>query len=88
MNDKLTTADGLKLHVREWPTADARGTVLIVHGLGEHIGRYAHEAARLNGWGWNAAFYAVSVMALLGAILFTQIDAGRKLVPEATSPVV
>jgi len=54
MNDKLTTADGPKLHVREWPTADARGTVLIVHGLGEHIGRYAHEAARLNGWGWSA----------------------------------
>ena len=39
-------------------------------------------------WGWNYAFYAVSVMALLGAVLFTQIDAGRKLAPESTSPVV
>jgi MFS transporter, ACS family, glucarate transporter len=39
-------------------------------------------------WGWNYAFYAVSVMALLGAALFTQIDAGRKLAPEGTSPVV
>ena len=54
VNDALTTADGLKLHLRAWPVADARGTVLIVHGLGEHIGRYAHVAARLNGWGWNA----------------------------------
>ena len=57
MESALTTADGLKLHLRDWPTAPARGTVLIVHGLGEHIGRYEHVAAHLNGWGWNAVGY-------------------------------
>ena len=57
MNPTLTTADGLELRVREWPRADARGSVLIVHGLGEHSGRYAHVAAQLNAWGWNAIGY-------------------------------
>lgn len=53
----LTSTDGLKLHVREWPCADARGTVLIVHGLGEHIGRYEHVAAHLLRCGRNVVGY-------------------------------
>ena len=51
------THDGLALHLRQWPVADARGTALIVHGLGEHIGRYAHVAAHLNAWGWSVVGY-------------------------------
>jgi alpha-beta hydrolase superfamily lysophospholipase len=31
--------------------------VLILHGLGEHIGRYEHVAAQLNGWGWPVFGY-------------------------------
>ena len=50
----LTTDDGLTLHTRHWPAAaPARGQVLLVHGLGEHIGRYAHVGAALNAAGWD-----------------------------------
>jgi len=60
MNDNLQTADGLSLQVRTWPLASsslAHGTLLIVHGLGEHIGRYDHVAAQLNACGWNVVGY-------------------------------
>jgi len=49
-----TTDDGLQLHLRHWPApAPSRGQVLICHGLGEYIERYAHVAAALNAAGWD-----------------------------------
>jgi len=42
----------------------------------------------VSGYGWNAAFYVVVGFCLAGALLFSRIDAGRKLAPDATSPVV
>lgn len=58
-SSSLTTPDGQGLHVQRWPLAVgmARGTVLIVHGLGEHIGRHAHVAAQLHAEGWNVVGY-------------------------------
>lgn len=54
----LSTDDGLQLHLRQWaPASTPRGTVLIVHGLGEHIARYEHVAAALNAGGWHVAGY-------------------------------
>lgn len=55
-SDTLAAADGKPLHLRRWPAAGAaHGTVQIVHGLGEHIERYAELAAALNGAGWHVA---------------------------------
>ena len=55
----LRIADGICLNLRTWPgpVGPARGSVLVVHGLGEHGGRYAHVAARLAGQGWAVAGY-------------------------------
>ena len=60
MNDsstlsKLSLAPGLQLTLRDWPLADpaaVRAQLLIVHGLGEHSGRYEHVAQQLNSWGY------------------------------------
>jgi alpha-beta hydrolase superfamily lysophospholipase len=53
----VRTHDGPALHGRDWPCRAARGTVLVVHGLGEHIGRYAQVAAELNARGWRVVGY-------------------------------
>jgi acylglycerol lipase len=40
----IKLADGTKLAYREWPKPDADITFAVVHGLGEHSGRYARFA--------------------------------------------
>lgn len=57
MSLMFRTHDGLALQGRAWPCRDARGTIVIVHGLGEHIGRYAHVAAALNAHRWRVVGY-------------------------------
>lgn len=47
------------LFERSWPVADAKGAIVIVHGLGEHSGRYEHVAQALNAAGY--AVYAQDV---------------------------
>ncbi|MFL9925744.1 lysophospholipase [Herbaspirillum lusitanum] len=45
----LTAQDGTRLYCREWThTAAARGAVHLVHGLGEHGGRYLELAGLLH----------------------------------------
>ena len=51
----FVAVDGDNLAIQDWPLADEqpmRGVVLLVHGLGEHAGRYDHVARRLNSWGF------------------------------------
>jgi len=51
----VITDDGLALQVREWPAArpEPRGTVWLLHGLGEHIGRHHDVAQELAAAGWR-----------------------------------
>lgn len=57
MSRTIRTRDGLELFRRDWPSDRARGTIVIVHGLGEHIDRYRHVAAALNDRGWSVVGY-------------------------------
>ncbi len=50
----LRLADGTATFLRRWPVpggAERRGSILLVHGLGEHSGRYGHVAERLGALG-------------------------------------
>jgi alpha-beta hydrolase superfamily lysophospholipase len=56
----FTASDGDNLAVQDWPlpdTARPRATVLVVHGLGEHAGRYDALARQLNAWGFGVRGY-------------------------------
>lgn len=51
----FTASDGENIALRDWPLPDGavqRGVVVLVHGLGEHAGRYEAVASRLNAWGY------------------------------------
>ncbi len=59
----LTAGDGENLATYDWPLPDSwsgqaiKGTVVIVHGLGEHAFRYAHVAQMLNSQGFHVRAY-------------------------------
>ncbi len=56
----LDSSDQDKLAIYDWPLPAgiaSRGTTLLVHGLGEHMGRYAHVAKHLNDWGFAVRGY-------------------------------
>ena len=64
----FTASDGENLALYRWPYEDSskeiehkdvtpRGIVLLVHGLGEHAGRYDHVAKILRSWGFEVRAY-------------------------------
>ena len=53
-------SDGEHVVIQDWPLdrgAHLRGVVILVHGLGEHAGRYDHVARQLNAWGFAVRGY-------------------------------
>ncbi|MGA0587616.1 alpha/beta hydrolase [Dyella sp. KRB-257] len=55
--DARPVADGQELVRRHWALPGASRAVLLVHGLGEHSGRYRHVAAWFNARGYDALGY-------------------------------
>jgi alpha-beta hydrolase superfamily lysophospholipase len=56
----FTANDGDNVVIQDWPLepdAALRGVVILVHGLGEHAGRYDHVARHLNAWGFAVRGY-------------------------------
>ena len=59
---EVRTADGTCLFVRDWPVTTAQGDhtspgIVLMHGLGEHCGRYAHVARFFNALGFTVRTY-------------------------------
>jgi alpha-beta hydrolase superfamily lysophospholipase len=52
-----TTPDNIQLYVTGWLVDEPRAAVLIVHGIGEHSGRYGHVISALNGRGYSVFAY-------------------------------
>jgi alpha-beta hydrolase superfamily lysophospholipase len=54
LEDEWTAQDGIKLYWQEWKPDQNHpcGIVLLVHGIGEHSGRYAHVAQALTDVGY------------------------------------
>jgi len=50
-------SDGQVLCLRSWPLPEAKRAVLMVHGLGEHSGRYRHVAAWFRARGFDVRSY-------------------------------
>jgi len=48
INFTTASKDGTDLAGRHWPVDAPKAVVSLVHGFGEHCGRYAHMAAHLN----------------------------------------
>lgn len=57
--DHVATRDGTTLLIRHWPVPDGEpwATMLLVHGLAEHSGRYEHVGAQLSEAGIDAHAY-------------------------------
>ena len=56
----FTAGDGGNLALQYWPVPEGtprKGIVVMVHGLGEHAGRYDRLAQRLVDWGYSAIGY-------------------------------
>lgn len=54
--ETISSRDGLELRVARWePPDEVAGQLVLVHGLGEHLGRYDYVATQLAAAGWRVS---------------------------------
>ena len=57
VEETVTASDGLRLFVRRRDVANPRGEIALVHGFGEHSGRYDRLGVHLNAHGYSVTAY-------------------------------
>jgi len=77
MPERFSTADGTRLAVHRWQPDRPAGHVYLLHGFGEHAGRYGELAGVLTAAGW-----AVHALDHRG---HGRSDGARAIVPSGTS---
>jgi acylglycerol lipase len=65
ITDSAATRDGIRILTRHWPAVTPRAGVLLIHGLGEHSGRWEEvgeqlAAAGLETFGWDHRGFGAS----------------------------
>jgi alpha-beta hydrolase superfamily lysophospholipase len=57
---KWKTNDGLEMYSKAWvPSEKAKGVICLIHGVGEHIGRYQADGEALAGAGYTLAGFDI-----------------------------
>jgi alpha-beta hydrolase superfamily lysophospholipase len=57
---KWKTNDGLEMYSKAWvPSGKAKGVICLIHGVGEHIGRYQADGEALTGAGYTLAGFDI-----------------------------
>jgi acylglycerol lipase len=57
MEKKFQTKDGLQLSGTHWTTEQPKALLILIHGMGEHHGRYVHMVPFFHTMGWNVLGY-------------------------------
>lgn len=55
--ERLTAADGTQIYWRRYPALSPRGEIVIIHGFGEHSGRYEALIKHLIGHNYSVTAY-------------------------------
>jgi alpha-beta hydrolase superfamily lysophospholipase len=54
------TKDGIEIYSKAWiPGQQARGVIILIHGLGEHVGRYEHVGRAMTAAGYILAGFDI-----------------------------